>query len=123
MFSSCVIRYFLGHQRSKLLSLFLLVKQNMLLHHLEFVIQFGYLQLNQEQPMKIYIDNKSTIALAKNHVFHEKSKHIDTRYHFIWETIKENKVELISVKTQNQLADIFTNPLKHEVFYVIRSQL
>jgi len=42
IFSSWVIRHFLGHQRSELLSPFLLVKQNMLLHHLEFVIQFGY---------------------------------------------------------------------------------
>ena len=38
-------------------------------------------------------------------------------------TIKKNKVELISVKIQDQLADIFTKPLKHEVFSVIRSQL
>jgi len=81
------------------------------------------LQLNQEQSTKIYIDNKSAIALAKNLIFHEKSQHIDTRYHFIQVTIKENKVELISVKIQDQLADIFTKPLKHEVFSVIRSQL
>ena len=39
------------------------------------------------------------------------------------ETITENKVELISVKTQDQLADIFTKPLEHGVFFVIRSQL
>ena len=44
------------------------------------------LQLNQEQPTKIYIDNKSTITLAKNPVFNEMSKHIDNRYHFIRET-------------------------------------
>ena len=41
IFSSWVIRHFLGHQRSKILSLFLLVKRNMLLDYLEFVIQFG----------------------------------------------------------------------------------
>jgi len=74
MFSSLVIRYFLGHQRSKLLSLFLLVKQNILLHHLEFAIQFGY-RINY------------------------------------------------SVKTYDQLADIFTKPLKHEVFFITQSQL
>ena len=80
------------------------------------------LHLNQEQPKKIYIDSKLVIALAKNLVFHERSKHIDTRYHFNWETINE-KVELIFVKTQGQPADIFTKSLKHEVFSVIWSQL
>ena len=111
MFSSWVIWHFLSNQRSKLLSLFLLVKQNMLLHYLEFVIQ-----------LVTEYKNKSVIALAKNLIFHEKSKHIDTRYYFICETIKENKVNLISVKTQDQLVDIFTMPLKHEIFSVIRSQ-
>jgi len=48
------------------------------------------LQLNQEQPTKIYIDNKSAIALAKNPIFHEKSKHIDTHYYFI----REKRIKL-----------------------------
>ena len=41
------------------------------------------LQMFQEEAMKIFVDNKSTLALAKNLVFHDRSKHIDTRYHFI----------------------------------------
>ncbi|XP_042465799.1 uncharacterized mitochondrial protein AtMg00810-like [Zingiber officinale] len=36
-----------------------------------------------EDPTKIYVDNKFAIALANNPMFHEKSKHINTRYHFI----------------------------------------
>ncbi|KAK2988354.1 hypothetical protein RJ640_001539 [Escallonia rubra] len=36
---------------------------------------------------QIYVDNKSPIALAKNPVFHDRSKHINTRYHFIRESI------------------------------------
>ena len=94
----------------------------MLLHHTIWLRNLlNDLQLNQEQPMKTYIDNKSAIALTKNLVFYERSKHIDTRYHFIQETIKENKVKLISVMTQDQLADIFTKPQKHEIFSTIRS--
>jgi hypothetical protein len=38
-----------------------------------------------EAPKKIqlFVDNKSTITLCKNHVHHDMSKHTDTRYHFI----------------------------------------
>ncbi|KAG6510472.1 hypothetical protein ZIOFF_028496 [Zingiber officinale] len=42
-------------------------------------------RLKQEATTKIYVDNKSTIALAKNPVHHERSKHINTHFHFIRE--------------------------------------
>ncbi|XP_028112808.1 uncharacterized protein LOC114310909 [Camellia sinensis] len=42
-----------------------------------------HLGFPQEKPTEIYVDNHSAIALANNPVYHEKSKHIDTHYHFI----------------------------------------
>ena len=81
------------------------------------------LQIVQEEPTKIYIDNKSTLALAKNPLFHERSKHIDTWYHFIQEHVKEKQIELVAVKSQDNVFDIFTKPLKHEVFALLREQL
>ncbi|KAI9173958.1 hypothetical protein LWI28_009353 [Acer negundo] len=75
-----------------------------------------YLGFPQVNPTEVYIDNRSVIALAKNPVFHERSKHIDTRYHFIREHVKNNEVELVSCRTYDQAADIFTKPLKHDVF-------
>ena len=44
-----------------------------LLHELKFKVR---------KPLKLMIDNKSTISLAKNLVLHGRSKHIDTKYHF-----------------------------------------
>ena len=41
------------------------------------------LKQKQQGSTTIYCDNISAIALSKNSVFHQKSKHIDTRYHFI----------------------------------------
>ena len=41
------------------------------------------LQMLQDEATKIFVDNKSTLALVKNPIFHDQSKHIDTRYHFI----------------------------------------
>ncbi|RDX94081.1 Copia protein, partial [Mucuna pruriens] len=79
--------------------------------------------INQEESKKIHIDNKSTQVLAKNPVFHERSKHIDTRYHFIRECIVKKEVELLHVKTQDQVVDIFTKPLKFEDFRRLREKL
>ncbi|XP_070015772.1 secreted RxLR effector protein 161-like [Nicotiana sylvestris] len=45
------------------------------------------LNLPQMEATEICIDNKSAQALAKNPVYHDRSKHIDTRYHFIRECI------------------------------------
>ncbi|CAJ2639360.1 unnamed protein product [Trifolium pratense] len=78
------------------------------------------LSLPQKEPTKIFVDNKSAIALAKNPVFHDRSKHIDTRYHYIRECVSNNDVKLEYVKTNDQVADIFTKPLKREHFVKLR---
>ena len=81
------------------------------------------LNLPQEEPTKIFVDNRSAIALAKNPVFHDRSKHIDTRYHYIRECVTKMDVQLEYVKTNDQVADIFTKPLKREDFIKMRSLL
>ena len=82
-----------------------------------------FLGFPQENPTKIYIDNRSAIALAKNPVYHERSKHIDTRHHFIQEHVKNEEVQLISCNTNDQVVDIFTKPLKREVFIILKYML
>ncbi|GKE09514.1 retrovirus-related pol polyprotein from transposon TNT 1-94, partial [Tanacetum coccineum] len=62
----------------------------------------------------LYCDNKSVIALCCNNVQHSRSKHIDIRYHFIKEQVENGIVELYFVRTEYQLADIFTKPLPRE---------
>jgi hypothetical protein len=69
------------------------------------------------------MDNSSVIALAKNLVFHERSKHIDIRFHYLRDCIANKKVEVKYVKTQDQVADIFIKPLKSDVFIKIRDVL
>jgi hypothetical protein len=46
------------------------------------------------EPTHIFCDNTSTIALSKNHVFHKKRKHIDTRFHFICELVNNGDIAL-----------------------------
>ncbi|GKD63762.1 uncharacterized mitochondrial protein-like protein [Tanacetum coccineum] len=45
----------------------------------------------ERQKVIIRVDNKSTIALSKNSVFHGRSKHIHTRYHFIRECVENEQ--------------------------------
>jgi hypothetical protein len=77
----------------------------------------------QEEPTKIYIDNNSAIALSKNHVFHKRSKHIDTRYHFIRELVNNGDIYLEFCRSKEQLADIFTKPLAKNVFEHLREEI
>ncbi|GJT31518.1 retrovirus-related pol polyprotein from transposon TNT 1-94 [Tanacetum coccineum] len=64
----------------------------------------------------LYCDNKSAIALCCNNVQHSRSNHIDVRYHFIKEKMENEVVELYFVRTEYQLADIFTKALPRERF-------
>ncbi|GJS41855.1 hypothetical protein Tco_0566898 [Tanacetum coccineum] len=54
------------------------------------------------------------IALCCNNVQHSRSKRIDIRDHFIKEQVENGVVELYFVRTEYQLADIFTKPLARE---------
>jgi hypothetical protein len=73
--------------------------------------------------INLKIDGQSAIQLSKNPVFHNRSKHIDTRYHFIRDCIKENRVTLEFIGTKDQLADILTKALGREQFCELRSRL
>ena len=81
------------------------------------------MKLEQNGATKICVDNKSAIALGKNPVFHQRSKHIDVRFHSIREHVRNKEVELEYVKTQDQVADIFTKPLGTELFNKFKIEL
>nr|GEW05642.1 retrotransposon protein, putative, unclassified [Tanacetum cinerariifolium] len=85
----------------------------------EYYLIIGF-QFNK---IPLYRDNKSAIALCWNNVQHSRSKHIDVRYHFIKEQIKNGIVELYFVRTEYQLADIFTKPLPRERFIFLIEKL
>nr|GEX01760.1 putative ribonuclease H-like domain-containing protein [Tanacetum cinerariifolium] len=62
----------------------------------------------------MYCDNKRAIALCCNNVQHSRSKHIDIKFHFIKDQVKNGVVELYFVNMEYQLADIFTKALSRE---------
>nr|GEV59448.1 hypothetical protein [Tanacetum cinerariifolium] len=69
----------------------------------------------------IYCDSKSAIAISCNPVQHSRTKHIVVRYHFIKENAKKDTIELYFVKTDYQLADLFTKAIPADRFtYLVR---
>ena len=46
--------------------------------------------------------------MAKNLVFHAKTKHVDVRYHFIREVLEDKQIQLVKVHTLENLADLLT---------------
>nr|GEU61219.1 hypothetical protein [Tanacetum cinerariifolium] len=64
----------------------------------------------------IYCDSELAIAISRNPVQHSKTKHIAVRYQFIKEHVEKGTIELYFVKTDYQLADIFTKSLSVDRF-------
>jgi hypothetical protein len=57
------------------------------------------------------VDNKSAISLIKNPVHHDRSKHIDTRFHLIWEYANLGQIEVRFIRTEEQHGDVLMKPL------------
>ena len=71
------------------------------------------------RPTVIYCDNQSCIKLTENLVFHDRSKHIEIRYHYICDCVQRGVVKLEYVTTNEQVADILMKSLprgKHVYF-------
>ena len=77
----------------------------------------------EQKSTLILCDNNSTIQLSKNPFFHEKSKHIDIRFHFLRDLVKDGGVKLSYCKSEVQIADIMTKPLKLDQFERLRCML
>ncbi|CAL2249791.1 unnamed protein product [Prunus armeniaca] len=88
---------------------------------LRFVLEdFGEEQIEGTQ---IMCDNTSAIAMAKNPVFHQKSRHINRKFHFIREAIQAKEIELVYCRTEEQIADILTKALPKDRFAYLRELL
>ncbi|KAI5341717.1 hypothetical protein L3X38_009592 [Prunus dulcis] len=70
-----------------------------------------------------YSPPTSAIAMAKNPIHHQKTRHISRKFHFIREAIQAKEIELIYCKTEDQIADILTKALPKDHFVSLRSLL
>ena len=70
-------------------------------------------------PTTLFIDNQSAMAIARNPEFHDRTKHIEVRYHFLRQVVDDGEIHLEYLPTGEQIADVLTKGLsreKHEVF-------
>ncbi|GJZ39769.1 zinc finger, CCHC-type containing protein [Tanacetum coccineum] len=80
----------------------------------------SFLTGEEAQRVQLLVDNQSAIALMKNPVFHGRSKHIDTKYHFIRECVERDQVYVEHVSGDLQKADILTKALPRVKFAEMR---
>jgi hypothetical protein len=103
---------------SEYLAIGLAVKE--LVYIRELLIELGQYKQNK---FPLYSDNNGALLLAKNPVFHDRTKHIATKYHFIRYYIEKGILDLIYIPTKDQLADGFTKPLERIKFNLFKKSI
>ncbi|MCO5609766.1 hypothetical protein L7F22_063998 [Adiantum nelumboides] len=81
------------------------------------------LSLRQDTTNTIYTDSQSALVVARNPVFHARTKHIKVHYHYVREMLSTGEISLPYVPTQDNLADLFTKPLSRENLEAFRKAL
>eukprot|EP00253_Pinus_taeda_P014000 PITA_14000 len=81
------------------------------------------LQVKQVQSTPLMIGNTSAINLAKNPKFHDRTKHINIKYHLIRHNVEAKTINLRHCSTNEQIADIFTKALGREKLERFRMML
>ncbi|KAH9651968.1 retrovirus-related pol polyprotein from transposon RE1 [Citrus sinensis] len=71
----------------------------------------------------IWCDNISATELAKNPVFHSRTKHIEIDVHFIRDKVLSGDLKIYYVPSEDQIADILTKPLSSPQFNYLRDKL
>ncbi|MCO5602312.1 hypothetical protein L7F22_056442 [Adiantum nelumboides] len=72
----------------------------------------GDLGIQVQMSVVIHCDNLSSIQLARNPVFHARTKHIEVHYHFIRERVLDGSIDLTFVRTDEQVATSSQRPLE-----------
>ena len=83
-------------------------------------------KLNLPKPKifcKVYEDNESCISMATKGRFTPRTKHIALKYHHFRKYVDNGYMELYSIDTKQQLADILTKPIDSSLFQYLRYKL
>jgi hypothetical protein len=81
------------------------------------------MNLKVKEPITMLEDNNSCIKITQNNEFHQRTKHIDLKYHFIREAIEKKIVHIKRLDSKENIADIFTKPLARIQFENLRRKL
>ena len=79
--------------------------------------------LDSHLPPPFSLTVRGALAVARNPVFHARTKHIEVHYHYVRERLSAGEISLAYVPTQDNLADLFTKALPREKFEAFRKAL
>ena len=81
---------------------------------INIVRKIGYSKLNPITPLE---DNQSCIQYSKNNIDHDKTKHIDIKYHLVREQVQQGNISIAKIPTKKNVADLLTKPLYGDLFW------
>ncbi len=96
-----------------------------LMNVIKEAVKYG-IPIKMEPPVvhcRVFEDNSGALELAKVPKMRPRTRTISTKYHHFREHVRENKISVLSVDSQDQIADIFTKPLAVGAFTYLRKKL
>jgi hypothetical protein len=113
--------FYAKSQKQNLVTLSSTEAEYVALHHAATEVVYlrrllASLGYEQTEPTVIWQDNQSTMLWARGQRNHNRTKHLDVKYHYISELIQDGLVELKYMPTTEMIADLLTKPLINEMF-------
>ena len=82
-----------------------------------FVIQvLESLNIVVEKPVTVRVDNMGAIFMSGNNSSSARTRHVDTRWHFVRELVEDKVIEVVFVRSKDNKSDMYTKNLNGELF-------
>ena len=74
-------------------------------------------------PIQVLTDNQAALAMTTSNISTSRTRHISVRYHFVHDLYTQGAVSVEYIRSEQQLADLFTKPLPAPAFNILAPQV